>query len=883
MARLLDTANLLRLCQAFLIPSPSNPLPLLGESVDRVAGRVRGPRVVAFRRNLARHALRFAVMASMSVVSVPSAGKTINGLTYTYPVERLRVGQSLGNSQCYATLDAKTDLLSDRSSVRFGLRESTNQKYYLLGWDVSLTKQGGAPLTAVRTTFSPASQESELQSADIRVRKKFFLPFENGYLRSAHFLLGAADPTPGQFVIRSHVSFPEGVKIEPADYQGHEFLTAEYPEGAMAVLWGSKSPQSFEVRQAETEENRGETLIPPLRAPAGRPHVELLVEFVWEPVHPDSEYALSFAYSPQGGEAVRTMLLNALFDVGSGGTPSLGDHVGRIHKLLDDSELAIQRYLDAAHLWTPDPVVDRGYAWAKINQLRMQQEYKWGTAFSNNPPTDIVVGRDSAWYLAGSSYYAQPWSRRLLDFWFHYGLQLNGKFIEYMTASQDPIFKDDYGLNINDNTPLLMIAAHRYYSLTGDLHFLRAVYPLLVNSANYILSQRRVGGCNRYGLVWCTSTETFVRGLCGWRNAIRNYNLSGAVTEVNVECFQALRETAELAQAMGDEPNQVRLEAAALQLKQVINQYLRASTPTNPFYLLNINPAGRNIGDMTADLLFPVLCGVSEPVTGRAIMQELFTDRFWAETPEGAGGIRTVSSAQAGYEARATPDNYGLLGGVWPNLALWAGRAAAAQGLPDLTLRALRGTFLLCEPEDPIHCNVVPGEFPEYFNGDDLVQRGMPLSPFVPGIFIWSALEGCLGLSPHPMGVHVNPVLPREWKWMAVSNMPYRGRPLTMLAVPAEHKLYTTIRVESGWDQVVLQPWQEEFSFTSDQPVFWLVIASGRDHTLLAASNVSATGKLIERRTGRVLLEISIPAGRLTRRQLLREGAHLRSVPTEPN
>jgi hypothetical protein len=118
---------------------------------------------------------------------------------------------------------------------------------------------------------------------------------------------------------------------------------------------------------------------------------------------------------------------------------------------------------------------------------------------------------------------------------------------------------------------------------------------------------------------------------------------------------------------------------------------------------------------------------------------------------------------------------------------------------------------------------------------------------------------------------------------MAVSNMPYRGRPLTMLADPAEHKLYTTIRIESRWDQVVLQPWQEEFSFTSDQPVFWLVIASGRDHTLLAASNVTATGKLIEWRTGRVLLEISIPAGGLTRRQLLREGAHLRSLPTEPN
>ena len=87
------------------------------------------------------------------------------------------------------------------------------------------------------------------------------------------------------------------------------------------------------------------------------------------------------------------------------------------------------------------------------------------------------------------------------------------------------------------------------------------------------------------------------------------------------------------------------------------------------------------------------------------------------------GGIRTVSSSKRGYEATGTPDNHGLLDGVWPNLALWAGKAAAAQGLPDLTVKALHDTFLLSEREDAAHYNVVPGEFPEYFNGDDLRQN----------------------------------------------------------------------------------------------------------------------------------------------------------------
>ncbi len=278
----------------------------------------------------------FLVIASVSMVTAPSAGQTIEGLTYGYPTGRLRVGQSLGNSHCYATLDGKTDLLSHCSSVRFGLLESTNQKYYLLGWEVSLTDPSGAALTPVATTFTPTYQESELKSVNVTVRKKFFLPFESGYLRSAHSLLGATPPAAGPLLIRSRVLFPEGVKIEQADYQGHEFLAADYPEGARAVLWGSETLRSFEVRRVETGEERVEASAPPLHAPARRRHVELLAEFVWEPAHGKEEYALSFAYSTQGGQSVEPILLNALFDVWSGGTPAPRDHVGRVHKLLDD-------------------------------------------------------------------------------------------------------------------------------------------------------------------------------------------------------------------------------------------------------------------------------------------------------------------------------------------------------------------------------------------------------------------------------------------------------------------------------------------------------------------------------------------------------------------
>src|SRR5579875_265426 len=583
-----------------------------------------------------RNLVRGQLLPLLATVALLGSGwsfaiaQSADKLTFTYRPDELKMGQSLGNDDCYVTLDNKTDLLSDRSSVRFGLRESINQRYYLLGWNVRVSVADGKPLLPLKTIFTPVYQESILEGRDISVRKQFFVPFENGYLRSAHFLFVATGGTGVGLVFYTHLVLPKNTKVRLAEYKGHKYLTLRYSDGGESILWGSQDLKSFSMSDDA----------------AGANGINVFAAFDWTPAPPNREYALSFAYSLAGGSETRQMLLNAIFDTNNPDSPSFATHLFRIHKLLEDSVTAIDRYLDTTRLWTPDPIISRGYDWAKVNQLRVQQEYKWGHGFSNNPPSDVVVGRDSYWYLSGSSYYAQPWSRKLLELWFRKGQELNGKFVEYMMASRDPIFEDDYGLNINDNTPLLMMAAYHYYSLTGDIVFLHDVYPQLLNAASYILSQRWVGKDNHYGLVWCTSEEKFVRGLCGWRNAIRNYNLSGAVTEVNAECYQALLRTSELACAMEDEANCARLRASAVDLREAIEKYLRARGPINQFYCLNIDPWNRRVEDMTSDLLFPVLEGVADRSLGRRIIRELFSDHFWEGSSTGAGGIRTASSAQ---------------------------------------------------------------------------------------------------------------------------------------------------------------------------------------------------------------------------------------------
>lgn len=776
-----------------------------------------------------------------------------------YPVDNLKWGHAYGNQNVFVTLDGKSDIMNDVKSVRRGVRESTNQRYYLLGWEVSLLTSKGEAFSPKMTTFTPVYQQTALEHNQQAVNKIFFLPFENFWLRSAHFLLNA-NGWRGAWLVKSTLLFPIGTVVKSETYKGQTYLSASFPDGTCAIVWGTSELASIDV-QPDDEEN-----------------ILATVEFPWSASRDWPEYGLSFSYLP--GSA--SPQFNAVFDIQDPTTPSIQSHINRLHLILDQAQNAMGRYLNTSRLVTPDEVLNKAVHWSKANQLKDQQEYLWGDGFSNNPPSDTVVGRDSVWYLSGSAYFAQTWSRKLLDFWFQHGLGLDCKFTEFMVACSNPLLTNDYDLNVNDNTPLFLIVAHQYFSLTGDKDFLHKVYPQLINIANFLIKQRDVGENNQYHLVWCTTTEKFIRGLCGWRNCIADYNLAGAVTEVNSECYYALKMTAELAQEVGDSLNHNRLLAEADDLLQAIQQHLRSSDPRNPFYYLNIDPEGQSVADMTADLVFPVLYGVADEPTSQAILEELFSDRFWIETEGGGGGIRTVSAADPSYHPEADFASYGLMGGVWPNLALWTAKAASLHGCPELALKALRSTFLLTKHEDPASYNVVPGELPEYLNGDDLVQRGQPRSTFLFGIVVSAAIECFLGISPHPDSLRVNPVLPESWNWTAISNLPYRGFPLSMIAVADEKILYTTARVESTWKQVVVPAvLQNRFDFKAQGDVFWMVIPDESGYQLIAAAATATEGKLIDKHTNRTIAVVNISEKGLARQKIdIEREYHINQVNT---
>ncbi len=340
----------------------------------------------------------------------------------------------------------------------------------------------------------------------------------------------------------------------------------------------------------------------------------------------------------------------------------------------------------------------------------------------------------------------------------------------------------DDGLNINDNTPLLVLALWHHYCATGDRPFLEEVYPAAVKAARYIVSQE-----NEQGLVWCTATATGGKGIIGWRNVLTGYRLSGATTEVNSECFAALLVAAQMAGVLGKGDEHDEFLAQAEALKVAVNRHL--VNPENGLYYRNIDVDGSLHSDVTSDLIFPLMFGLASDDAAVRIVQRLSAPDFWTDA-----GIRTAPRTAPSYSAE---HGNGLLGGVWVGVTTWFAYAAARY-VPSLVGQVLDTSFQHYS-RSPRQNNTVPGQFSEWLQGESLANQGMMLSPWFPPRYLWSIVEGLAGLTPAAGGVRLQPHLPPEWAWLGVRDLLFRDRALTWLTVRGpDMQTFTNFEVEGA-------------------------------------------------------------------------------------
>ena len=693
-------------------------------------------------------------------------------------------GLTLGNFKTFASCTPKGGIRglwdADSDRIIFG----THQVAYRLR-DRERTI---FPYQIERTfTFLPYAQISEFGLDDrLRVTECFYVPHGPRHDRAVAFVVEISLHNASLEPVDAAV-FPSALMVGQRFYGEPEtevhvqrdgrYLCALNEESGAARLWGaSRAPDAAvcAVREAVLHQamRRGTLLedaqlteVTPELAATVRGRIFGALEYRMR-VGPGERTSLriAVAYDNAGRDAARATIDDLLAD----------PHA------LDATQTYYANALKDARFLVPSPVVSRGVVWAKANMLRIIKEYPKGWGSTNSPPSDILVSRDTSWFVHGFDYFLPQFSRDAIDVFNRY-LEPSGQVVEYVRGSSG--FNTSYDLNINDDTPLHLVAILHHYNATRDDAWVRDLIPTVVKIADYILSQRDANG-----LVWCNAKGVDMYGIASWRNIIPFYTLDGAVTEINAECVFALEAAATLCAVVEDREHWERFarEAASLREKMMAHLF---NLDTGEF-VLNYDKDGNYQDTFTADEIFPVLFGIANPEQRRAILQRLLEADF--VTPV---GLRTISTADSWY---FPSHGFGLLGGIWPDLTLWFAVALARNGFVDesaLWLETIYATM-----EEGARRNAVPGQFAEWFDGGSLTNRGMYLSPWTGAKYLWAVAETVGGIDGYRTSgrPHLSPNLPTGWSWSAGVRVRLGGERCTYVIDRTSGCIYGDMREASA-------------------------------------------------------------------------------------
>ena len=749
----------------------------------------------------------------MAPREVTSGGSSLP--SYSLPVEALEYGASLGNAHTWLTTRGGGSIQEIYNIDTGRAVVGTVAVRYTVATHLLVPPGTAGEHSGAAVALRPA-EPGTIEIHPAYQRRRFSLPGSLDIAETVFVpLTGDDDPTVAYFQVE--IANAGGTAAELAVY-GHARLGGT--AGAdVAARWDGEARALVAADRAAAQCVR---LFGCTVAPAG---YETSHDFgaAYDPshVHPlggetsaagDVLGTLQVAVPLAPGERRTLCFVLAFSHQGEAMARAIYERAGDVEQALADTIARLVRLTGTAQVLCPNPTINLGALWSKVNMARVMARYPTGPAFTNDPNNgDAVVARDACWFVYGNDHLLPEFSRSLLEA-FAQRQRPSGKIVEFYQGVDGT--DDDYGLNINDDTPLFILAANHHYRATGDLEWLRRIYPAVARTARYIMSQR-----DERGLVFCTARDPRgnVWAIACWRNVIPNYTLNGAVTEINAECYMALRLAGRCAEALGRNEDAARFVEEALALKEAINEQL-VSEQTG-VYLLNIDYQGTRHHDLTGDMIFPVLFGVATDELRERVLGVLGGPGFWTEY-----GVRTVCPGQPDYDPEL---GLHLLGGVWPNLTAWVGYANRIEH-PDRTVEAMRNIFRIVETTDPIRFkNVVPGQFPERLHGENFQSRGMALSPWMPPTYLWLAMDGLLGFRPNLDRLIVQPHLPESWQWIAVRNFPYAGSSHSLFHYLGT--IYSTLDVESGYP---VERYEEDVSDQIECNAYLIALRRGQELTI---------------------------------------------------
>jgi hypothetical protein len=703
---------------------------------------------------------------------------------YVLPESETPFGLTLGNFKTYASCTPKGGVRglwdADSDRIIFGTHQIA---YRLRDREHTIF-----PHRIEREfTFLPYAQISQFSLDDrLRVSECFFVPHGPAHERAVAFVVDITLTNTSAEAVLATV-FPWALLVGQRFYGEPEPEVHAAVDGARIRAWseetgGGRFWGASRAPHAAVVAVREQVLLKAMRHGALREAGPLasvtpeLADYARGRIFGAFEYRLEVA--PGARETLR---LAVVFD--GGGKDAARDAFEQLltdPNALDATQDYYARALSDARFMVPSPVISRGVVWAKANMLRIVKDYPQGWGATNSPPSDILVSRDTSWFVHGFDYFLPQFSRDAIEL-FNRFAEDSGQIVEYVRGVGG--FRTSYDLNINDDTPLHLIAILHHYNATLDDAWVRSLAPLIVKIADYLLSQR-----DDNGLIYCNAKGVDMYGITSWRNIIPYYTLDGAVTEINAEAVFALEAAAMLCAVAGDREHWQRFTREAESLRAAMMSAL-FNDDTGAF-VLNYDKDQNYQDNFTADEVFPVLFGVANYEQRRAILARLSEPDF--VTPV---GLRTISTADSWY---FPSHGFGLLGGVWPDLTLWFAVALARNGFIDEGASWLEKIYATME--EGARRNTVPGQFAEWFDGGSLTNRGMYMSPWTGAKYLWAVAETVGGLDGYRTSgrPHLSPLIPAGWKWVACARVRSGSGRCTYVIDVANECIYGDMREASA-------------------------------------------------------------------------------------
>jgi len=350
-----------------------------------------------------------------------------------------------------------------------------------------------------------------------------------------------------------------------------------------------------------------------------------------------------------------------------------------------------------------------------------------------------------------------------------------------------------------DATPLFVLLSGLYYERTGDLEFVRSLWPNIEAALRWI---DEYGDFDGDGFVKYRQSQ---HGLLhqGWKDssdAVCHADGSPAVgpialCEVQGYVYAARQAAAKVAAKLG-----YSVRAAELTLQANVLRHLFESAfwcEELSTYAVAIDGKGRPCRVRTSNAGHCLFTGIANPERARRLARTLFSKESFS-----GWGVRTVASSESGYN----PMGYHT-GSIWPH-----DNALIASGLARYGFQERASQLLSAQFEASTHFEL--HRMPELFCGFKREPGENPvLYPVACAPQAWSAasvfllFQACLGLEVSGVDRQIyftKPQMPSSLGEMRIHNLEVAGGKVDLLLIREGHDVGVNVIRREGDVQVMV-------------------------------------------------------------------------------